>query len=52
MVDSDISILKRMIQPTGIVPLEFEYQKNIVKLTEVFDNYTVTIAILNRSQQI
>lgn len=43
MVDSDISILKRMIQPTGIVPLEFEYQKNIVKLTEVFDNYTVTI---------
>lgn len=42
MVDSDIVILKRMIQPEATVALESEYQKNIVKLTEV-DNYTVTI---------
>ncbi|WP_293062699.1 hypothetical protein [Okeania sp. SIO2B3] len=31
-----------MIQPEATVVLESEYQKNIVKLTEV-DNYTVTI---------
>ncbi|WP_293089052.1 hypothetical protein [Okeania sp. SIO3B5] len=43
MVDSDIDILKRMIQPRATVALESEYQKNIVKLTEDCDNYTVTI---------
>ncbi|GGA39230.1 hypothetical protein [Okeania sp. KiyG1] len=43
MVDSDIDILKRMIQPEATVALESEYQKNIVKLTEDCDNYTVTI---------
>ncbi len=44
MVDSDIFILKRMIQPRATVTLEkSEYQKNIVRLIEVSDNYTVTI---------
>ncbi|NES65483.1 MAG: hypothetical protein F6K24_09580 [Okeania sp. SIO2D1] len=43
MVDSDIVILKKMIQPRATVGLESEYQKNIVKLTEDCDNYTVTI---------
>ncbi|WP_287241008.1 MULTISPECIES: hypothetical protein [unclassified Okeania] len=42
MVDSDIVILKKIIQPEATVGLETEYQKNIVKLTEV-DNYKVTI---------
>ncbi|NEP82304.1 MAG: hypothetical protein F6K39_31655 [Okeania sp. SIO3B3] len=32
-----------MIQPRATVALESEYQKNIVKLTEDCDNYTVTI---------
>ncbi|NEN88758.1 MAG: hypothetical protein F6K48_07435 [Okeania sp. SIO3H1] len=43
MVDSDIDLLKRMIQPEATVALESEYQKNIVKLIEVSDDYTVTI---------
>jgi len=44
MVDSDIFILKKMIQPTAIEKLEStKYQKKIVKLTEDSDNYTVTI---------
>lgn len=43
MVDSDIVILKRMIQPRATVALESEHQKKIVKLTEDCDNYTVTI---------
>ena len=43
MVDSDIAILKKMIQPTAIVPLESEYQKKVVELIEPSANYTVTI---------
>ncbi|WP_293138796.1 hypothetical protein [Okeania sp. SIO3I5] len=43
MVDSDIFILKKMIQPTAIEKLESKYQKNIVELKEESDNYSVTI---------
>ncbi|MGK7919431.1 MAG: hypothetical protein AB4080_05420 [Trichodesmium sp.] len=43
MVDSDISILKKMIQETATEKLKSEYGKNIVELKEESDNYTVTI---------
>ena len=43
MVDSDIFILKKMIQPTAIEKLESKYQKNIVELKEESDNYSLTI---------
>ncbi|MEM1168088.1 MAG: hypothetical protein AAGJ08_03095 [Cyanobacteria bacterium P01_H01_bin.35] len=44
MADSDIFILKQMIQPTAIEKLKStKYQKKIVELREESDNYTLTI---------
>ncbi len=45
MVDSDIVILKRMIQPTAIEKLKSKYQKNIVELKEEVDTFRAPTTI-------
>ncbi|MGB3512349.1 MAG: hypothetical protein WBA93_24550 [Microcoleaceae cyanobacterium] len=43
MSNSDIALLKQMINPTATVPLEENYQKKLVTLIEPSDNYEITI---------